>query len=124
MATTRSAVIAIVDNEASVRKALLRLFRASGLDAREFASGAEFLKTLPFCRYDCLVLDLHMPELSGFDVQGDSTFAKAHLPTIIITAHDEPGTRQKCMSAGAAAYLSKPFDDEALLKAVKEAMDG
>jgi FixJ family two-component response regulator len=124
MATTCSAVIAIVDNEASVRKALLRLFRASGFDAREFASGSDFLKTLPFCRYDCLVLDLHMPDLSGFDVQEDSVFAKAHLPTVIITAHDEPGTRQRCMSAGASAYLSKPFDDKALLKAVEDAIAG
>lgn len=122
MAIVRSAVIAIVDNEASVRKALLRLFRASGFDAQGFASGSEFLKTLPFCRYDCLVLDLHMPGLSGFDVQEDSIFIKTHLPTVIITAHDEPDTRQKCMSAGAAAYLTKPFDDKILLKAVEEAI--
>ena len=123
MAPARSAVIAIVDDEASVRKALLRLFRSSGYDARVFASGSEFLRSLAGCRYDCLVLDLHMPEMSGLDVQLDSALQKAPLPTVIITAHDEPENRQKCLAAGAGAYLCKPFDDNELLKVVVDAMN-
>jgi FixJ family two-component response regulator len=115
-------IIAVVDNEASVRKALLRLFRAAGLKARAFASGPEFLGTLPSCGYSCLVLDLHMPGLTGFDVQNECMFADVRLPTIIITAHDEPGTRQKCLSAGAKAYFCKPFDDSELLEAIEEAV--
>ncbi|RZI42628.1 response regulator [Herbaspirillum sp. HC18] len=124
MANAIPAVIAIVDDEAPVRKALLRLFRASGFDARAFASGTAFLESLPFCRYDCIVLDLHMPGLTGLDVQLDSVFSRMRLPTVIITAHDEPETRQKCILAGAAAYLSKPFDDDALLDAVNDAIGG
>ena len=122
MANTRSAVVAVVDNEPSVRKALSRLFGSWGFDARIFASGREFLDSLPLCRYDCLVLDLHMPDVSGFDVQRDNNFTGTSLPTVIITAHAEPGTREKCLSAGAAAYLCKPFDDQKLLNAVEDAM--
>ncbi len=118
------ALIAIVDDEASVRKALLRLFRSSGFDAREFISGVEFLKTLPFCRYDCLVLDLHMPGLNGIEVQRDIAMSETRLPIVIITAHDEPETREKCLSVGASAYLCKPFDDNALLDAVVGAIGG
>lgn len=101
----------------------MRLFRSSGYDARVFASGPEFLSTLADSRYDCVVLDLHMPMMSGLDVQQDSVFLKTPLPTVIITAHDEPETRQKCLAAGADAYLSKPFDDNELLKVVAEAMN-
>src|SRR4051794_873741 len=94
-----SAVIAVVDDEASVRKALLRLLRAVGLEAQAFASGREFLNTLP-SHYDCVVLDLHMPGMTGFDVQNDLVFMNARVPTVIITAHDEPGTRVKCLALG------------------------
>ena len=115
-------MIAIVDDEAPVRKALLRLFRASGFEARAFASGQEFLQTLPDCQYDCLVLDLHMPGMTGLEVQQDNALCNAQLPTVIITAHDEPETRQKCITAGVIAYLCKPFDDNALLKAIEGAI--
>jgi FixJ family two-component response regulator len=122
MASARTAVIAIVDDEASVRKALSRLFRSSGYDTREFASGPDFLKTLPYCRYDCLVLDLHMPKMSGLDVQLDDAFLGASIPTVIITAHDEPDTRRKSLAAGAHGYICKPFDDNELLNVIGEAM--
>lgn len=124
MASTRPAVIAVVDDEAAVRKALLRLFRSSGYDARAFASGPEFLGTLPGSHYDCLVLDLHMPSMSGLDVQLDSAFLRAPVPTVVITGHDEPDTRRKCLAAGAGAYLSKPFDDNELLEVVADAVLG
>jgi FixJ family two-component response regulator len=115
-------IVAVVDNEASVRKALLRLLRAAGLEAHTFASASEFLEALSSQRYDCVVLDLHMPEMSGFDLQRDTTFVREAIPTIVITAHDEPGTGQKCMALGAAAYLRKPFDDKDLLSAIEDAV--
>jgi FixJ family two-component response regulator len=124
MASARLATIAIVDDEASVRKALLRLFRASGYDARAFASGPEFLGTLLDSHYDCLVLDLQMPKMSGLEVQLDNAFLKARLPTIIITAHDEPEARRKCFAAGADAFLCKPFDANELLDVVVSAIRG
>ena len=98
------------------------MFRSSGFKARGFASGEEFLTSLPFNRYDCLVLDLRMPGMSGIDVQQDSDFLKAGISTVVITAHDEVDTRLKCLAAGAVGYLSKPFDDDVLLQAVMDAM--
>jgi FixJ family two-component response regulator len=123
MARTSSPVVAVVDDEASIRKALLRLLRFSGFEARGFASGPEFLDTLPVCHYDCVVMDLYMPEMAGLDVQQDQAFSAARLPTIFITAHDDPELRRKCMSVGGLAYLCKPFDDDELLRAVKDAME-
>jgi FixJ family two-component response regulator len=122
MNAERSALIAVVDDDPSVLKALLRLFRSSGFKARGFASGEEFLTTLPFYRYDCLVLDLRMPGMSGIEVQQDIEFIKAGIATIVITAHDEMDSRLKCLSAGAVAYLTKPFDDEVLLQAVMDSI--
>jgi len=86
MNAERSALIAVVDDDPSVLKALLRLFRSSGFKARGFASGEEFLTTLPFYHYDCLVLDLRMPGMSGIEVQQDIEFIKAGISTIVITA--------------------------------------
>jgi len=123
MNAERSALIAVVDDDPSVLKALLRLFRSSGFKARGFASGEEFLTTLPFHRYDCLVLDLRMPGMSGVEVQQDIEFIKAGIATIVITAHDEMDSRLKCLSAGAVAYLTKPFDDEVLLQAVMDSIN-
>jgi FixJ family two-component response regulator len=122
MNVDRSTLIAVVDDDPSVLKALLRLFRSSKFKVRGFASGEEFLTTLPFYRYDCLVLDLRMPGMSGIEVQQDREFIKAGISTIVITAHDEVDTRLKCLAAGAVGYLSKPFDDEVLLQAVMDAI--
>lgn len=124
MTKDSTAVIAVVDDEASVRKALLRLLRSADLKAQAFASGREFLDTLPSILYDCVVLDLHMSDMTGFDVQKDSIFISAQIPTVIITAYDEPGTREKCLSLGATAYLRKPVDDKNLLSAIEEAIRG
>jgi FixJ family two-component response regulator len=123
MAAPHPVMIAVVDDEPSVRKALVRLFRSAGYEAREFTDGPDFLRTLPYYRYGCLVLDLHMPGMSGLDVQRDNAFLAHAPPVVVITAHDAPGTRQQCLVAGAAAFLCKPFDEDDLLQAVAEAID-
>jgi FixJ family two-component response regulator len=117
-------LIAIVDDEESVRKALGRLFAAFDLDATTFASGREFLDALGERPPDCLVLDLQMRGPNGFDVLSELSASGARLPVIIITAHDEPETRARCLSAGAAAYLCKPVDDQELLGAIAAAING
>jgi FixJ family two-component response regulator len=127
--TTRSAQacrrwIAVVDDEESVRKALHRLFTAFDLDATTFASGRDFLDALPERRPDCLVLDLQMRAPNGFDVLAELAASGARLPVVIITAHDEPETRARCLSAGAAAYLCKPVHDQDLLNAIATAING
>ena len=115
-------LIAVVDDEESVRKALWRLLISAGLDCAVFASGREFLDSLRTNVPDCVVLDLHMPGLTGLDVARELQSATVRVPAIIITAHDQAGTRSQCLSAGAAAYLRKPFDDQALLDEVVRAI--
>jgi FixJ family two-component response regulator len=111
-------VIAVVDDEDSVRNAVVRLLEAAGFVARGFASGEEFLRTWHFDRPDFVLLDLQMPGLSGTEVQQALNVAGAHFPIVIMTAHDSPGARGACLRKGALAYLSKPFDVSALLQAV------
>jgi FixJ family two-component response regulator len=111
-------LVAVVDDEESIRKSLRRLFIAVDLDAVVYASGQEFLDSLRGRQPDCLVLDLQMPGLTGLEVQRALAGAGVRFPTIIITAHDEPEARARCLGAGAAAYLCKPLHDELLLDAI------
>jgi FixJ family two-component response regulator len=113
--------VAVIDDDESVRKALKRLLRAASLDADTFASGGEFLHSLATQLPDCIVLDLHMPGMNGLDVQQQLARSGLRVPIVVITGHDEPQARAQCLSAGAAAYLRKPLDDEALLDAIHRA---
>jgi FixJ family two-component response regulator len=119
---SRALRVAVVDDEASVRKALGRLLAASKLAVETFASGQEFLDSLPDHMPDCLILDLYMPGLTGLAVQRELAGAGLRLPTVIITAYDEPELRGQCLAAGAAVYLLKPFDDQTLLEAIEKAV--
>src|SRR5262245_62282626 len=115
--------VAVVDDEASVRKALRRLLCAAGLATETFSSGQEFLDWRKTHRVDCVVLDLQMPGLTGLEVQQHLLRTGAQLPVVIITGHDEPTTHAQCLAAGAAAYLCKPLDDEVLLAAITKAVE-
>ncbi len=115
-------LIAIVDDDESVCRALKRLVRSLEMDAQTFASGREFLEllaALPSFVPDCVVLDVQMPGLSGLEVQRRLT--GSGLPVIFITAHDEPGVKEQALAAGALAFLRKPFNDELFLKTVNAA---
>jgi FixJ family two-component response regulator len=112
--------IAVVDDEEPVRKALKRLLRAAGLEAEGYASGKEFLAAER--RPDCVVLDLHMPVMSGHALLQQIRRMSARLPVVVITAHDTAETRDECIAAGAAAYLRKPLDDRLLLNAISAAL--
>ena len=114
--------VAIVDDEEPIRKALRRLLRASGIEAESYASGQEFLDAAAAQRPDCLVLDLHMPGMSGLQLLRTLQSGKQRVPTVMITAHDEPETREQCMAAGACAYLRKPLEDRLLLNAISAAI--
>jgi FixJ family two-component response regulator len=112
-------LIAVVDDEDPIRKALMRLLRSAGLDAVAFSSGGEFLDSLsdrPANRPDCVVLDLHMPVVSGFMVQAQ--LAESGLPVVIITGHDSDETRDRALAGKPAAYLRKPVHDQVLLDAI------
>lgn len=117
-------LIAFVDDEESIRKALMRLMRSAGLEAETFDSGAAFLKSIDIRLPDCVVLDLHMPQMNGFAVQARLAKLHAAVPIIIITGHDSPKDRERAMRDGASAYLRKPVNDRALLEAISTAVAG
>jgi FixJ family two-component response regulator len=115
-------VITVVDDEVSVCKAVVRVLQAVGLAARWFSSGDEFLGSWHFDRPACLLLDLHMPVLSGQEVWQALDLAGADFPIIIMTAHDAPSMRDECMRAGAVDYLCKPMDARTLVNSVELAI--
>ena len=118
----RPPLVAIVDDEESVCRAFRRLLRSAGFAVETFSSGATFLQGVQSLRPDCLVLDLHMPSMSGFDVQAKLLDLGERIPVIIMTGHDTPESRERAIGGGASAYLRKPADDEVLLDAVAEAI--
>ena len=120
--TSNSLLVAVVDDEESVCRALKRLLRSAGFEVATFGSGDEFLRSLRSRRPACLVLDLHMPRMSGFELQEHLAAAAETVPIVIITGHDTTQSRDRVMHAGAAAFLHKPVDDQALLDAVNTAI--
>jgi FixJ family two-component response regulator len=118
----RRSFVAVVDDEESVRKALLRLLRAANMDAEAFASGEAFLSSLEKFRPDCVVLDLQMPGLTGRDVQRRLISMQISMPVILITAHDDIVTQQQSLSDGAANYLRKPLRGDVLVRSINESI--
>ncbi len=116
-------LIAVVDDEEPVRTALMRLMRSAGLTVETFGSGAEFLNSLETRLPDCVVLDLHMPHMDGFNVQTHLARKCAAFPVIIVTGHghDFPKARERAMAGGASAFLCKPVHDRTLLDAISAA---
>ena len=113
--------VAIIDDDPAVLKALARLLRTRSLAVATFQSGRQFLTSLPEPLPDCLILDLQMPGMTGLEIQQDLVRKGIRIPTIIITAHDEAGIRERCKSAGAIAYLAKPVPQAALFAAIEAA---
>jgi FixJ family two-component response regulator len=112
----------VVDDDPSVRKSLERLLRSAGLQSKAFSSAVEFLG---FDRPDapgCLVLDVQMPELDGLELQHSLSEGHIGLPIIFITGHGDISMGVQAMKAGAVDFLPKPFDDEDLLRAVRQAI--
>ena len=114
--------VAIVDDDRSVRRALRRLLRSADLDAEAYGSGREFLAVLARNPPDCLILDLQMPDMSGLELHQRLAERGVRLPVIVITGHDQPGLRARCIAAGIATYLRKPLEDETLLAAINAAI--
>jgi FixJ family two-component response regulator len=114
--------VAVVDDEAPVLKALGRLLRLADWGVVTFDSGESFLASLAAQRPDCVILDVHMPGLSGFDVLSRLRAADLELPVIFITASDDPDVADRAKEAGACTLLRKPFSNEALVDAVSAAL--
>jgi len=118
-------LIAIVDDDVSVRRALKRLVRSLGMNAEIFASGQEFLdciEALPSFRADCAILDVQMPGMNGLEVRERLALGGRPIPVIFITAHDDVGVRERALASGAVAFVRKPFDDELLIKTLRAAL--
>ena len=109
-------LIAVVDDDESIRKALQRLLTACGLGVTTFACGQDFLDSVVDRRPDCLIVDMDMPTMTGADVQRALTRRGARVPVIIIAGRDDPEAEARCRAAGAAAYLHKPIDAQILLE--------
>jgi FixJ family two-component response regulator len=110
--------VAVVDDEEPIRRALLRLLRSAGIRARAFASGAEFLASLPTSQPYCVVLDLNMPEMSGFDVLLSLKQSSAQIGVIVVTGHHLADIQARAMLAKPLAYLRKPMNDQILIDAI------
>jgi len=118
-------LIAIVDDDASVCRALRRLVRSLAMEGETFSTGQQFLdllEAMPSFQPDCLVVDVQMPGMNGLEVQEKLAKKKYSIPVIFITAHDDVGVREKALGAGALAFLRKPFNDELLIKTLREAL--
>ena len=114
-------VIAVLDDEPEMRKALRRLLASRGFLVKEYKDGEAFLAALGSESLDCLLLDLHMPGLNGFEVLEALCIRQIPVPVIVITAHNEAGTAERARALGVSAYLKKPVDRDVLLCAIAEA---
>jgi FixJ family two-component response regulator len=115
-------LVAVVDDDASICEALESLLRSVGLRAMVYASAEDFLQSARLQDTACLIVDVHLPRMSGLELQRQVATADGRLPVIFITAHEDAGTRERALRAGAVAFLYKPFSDEALLSAVQGAL--
>jgi FixJ family two-component response regulator len=116
-------LVAIVDDDDSMRNALDGLLKAVGFPARAFASAEEFLKSGEQHQTSCLIADIRMPGMSGLELQAQLNAESCKIPIIFITAHGDAKMRMQALRAGAVEFLSKPFDEEVLLESVRAALE-
>jgi FixJ family two-component response regulator len=117
-------VIAVIDDDASVREAVGNLLRSDGWQARCFASAEAFLQSPSLAKAACLVLDLGLPGMNGLQLQQQLRHLGSGVPIIFLTAVDDGAARSKALQHGAVAFLLKPFQAHELLGAVRRAVRG
>jgi FixJ family two-component response regulator len=115
-------VVFVVDDDFAIREALSSLIRSEGLRVKTFASAGEFLDRPPIDAPACLVLDVRLPDLNGLALQSDLAAASDAIPIIFITGHGDIPTTVRAMKAGAIEFLTKPFQDDELLAAIRQAL--
>src|SRR5919202_829579 len=119
-----AAVVFVVDDDSSIRDALMSLIRSVGLRAEAFESAQAFLSHPRPDAPGCLVLDVRLPGLSGLDLQRELAAAQTTLPIIFIPGHGDIPMTVQAMKAGAVEFLAKPFRDQELLDAIQQALEG
>jgi FixJ family two-component response regulator len=115
-------IVMIVDDDDSMRRAVRRLMKAYGFAVETFASAEEYLDSDRLAKTSCLVLDVNMPGMNGFELQKRLVALGSKIPIIFITALTDDSARVRAMNAGAVGYLAKPLDEEELLNCVDVAL--
>src|ERR1700740_1175445 len=121
--TESAAIVFVVDDDPSVRRAIKRLVESVGLHVELYGSASEFMANTHSEVASCLVLDIRLPGISGLDFQRELAEANLHIPIIFITGHGDIPMSVRAMKAGAVEFLTKPFRDQDLLDAVQVALE-
>ncbi len=116
--TKEGSVIYVIDDDESVRKAFKRLLRSVNLEVETFASAEEFLRSQKADKNSCIIIDIRMPGLTGFDLQRRLMAQGSRIPVIVISASEDAQVREQARELGAVAFFRKPIDDQALLDAI------
>ncbi len=117
-------MVYLIDDDESVRRALQRLLRSAGIDVMAFASAEEFLQSGNLSQRACIVVDIQMRGITGFELQERLASKEIRIPTIAVSALDDAGTRERARMLGAVAFFRKPVDGQALIDAIHWAMGG
>ena len=120
--STKPRVIAILDDEDGLRRALTRLLNTHGFEVVTYATGPEFVADAVLRRFDCLLLDLYMPGMSGLDVLAELRWNPDAPPTIVITGHDDPDLVKRALALNAFDCQKKPISEANLLQAIDRAL--
>ena len=115
-------LISVVDDDRSVVEAMVSLIQSVGYQAKGFRSAEEFLKSRQLLNTACLILDVRMPSMGGFELQRRMAAGNYRIPIIFITAYDSDDVRSQAFQAGAVGLLCKPFGQESLFQAVRSAL--
>jgi FixJ family two-component response regulator len=124
MANVRRPVVAVVDNDVRVLESLENFLESAGYAVRLFSSAEALLDQGGLSEIDCLITDIGIPVIDGFELQRRAKAARPDLPVILITGRDEPGYRQRASAEGCHRMFRKPFDGHALLAAISDALGG
>jgi FixJ family two-component response regulator len=119
---TKTAIIAIVDDDAPLREALGSVMKAAGFLTNTFATAEDFFNSANRESTACLILDVRLPGMSGIELQKRLADEKSQIPIIFVTAHGDASLRDSLMKAGAAGFLNKPVRSDALLKEIRAAL--
>lgn len=123
MSGAELSVVAIVDDDESLRRSVRNLLTSVGFRVATFSSAESFLESAERGNFGCLVVDLRMGGMSGIDLLTHLAGVGARIPAIVLTAHGDEEARRRSLAAGAVAFLGKPFRGDALLDAVRRTMD-
>jgi FixJ family two-component response regulator len=114
--------ISIIDDDESMRRAIVALVRSAGYEAQGFASAEDFLGSGIVQDFACIISDIQMPGMSGIELKEHLAASQNPVPVIMITARHDPGLEERAIASGAACFLQKPFDADALIHCLERAL--